>query len=260
MFSLKIRGKHAQADFIGNLLSTFPKPILFLFFILLMAGISALLSPVFNSFGVFCDSGGVVLSVPETNIITNIILINSLPDASEISGDILNPRSACILLIDGVERLNNQEGCSDCELLPVEDIPFSASLTYDSSKFCVGDAYKTSKDNLSWWDKKICPQDRCTIPDGYYFDGTIGAFRCIFNCDSQTMYNLRNKKLAELGAFPYYPESVNDNSYNGIFKFGCSDSLRVQPTIKGVAIFDLKIWAVLILIILLLWGLMRFKK
>lgn len=250
--------KKGQADFIGNLLSTIPKPVLFLFFILLMAGIVALLSPVFNSFGIFCDSDGVVVSVPDANIITNFRLISSLPDADEIGGNSLDPNglvTKCTQYHDGKSRFTDW-GCSDCT--HIEDLVSNIDTQAD---VCEGDAYRTPNANLSWIKRKfICPLDSCLIPEGYYYDVDTGFYECIGDCSSQTLAESRDKKLSELGAFPYYSEAVDDNSYSGLLMFGCSDNLKVQPTIKGVPIFDLKIWAVMILIILLLWGIMKFGK
>ena len=62
-----------------------------------------------------------------------------------------------------------------------------------------------------------------------------------------------------MGARPLYSDSDADNSYNSFFRFGC-ENYKVVPTLKGIKIFDLKVWAVLILIILLLWGIIKFGK
>lgn len=257
-----IKNKKGQADFIGNLLKVTPKWLLFLFFLLLMTGIVALLSPVFNSFGVFCDSKGEVLKLPETNIITNFKLISSLPDAREISGDNIEPNKLgvkCKQFYNGSFRFWNYGGGS-CHYCPDGIIDVLGSASHD---VCVSDAFNWAfpEENLSFWNRKIiCPLITCEIPDGYYFSSETGQYECLGLCSSQTLANTRDSKLAELGAYPYYANEIDDNSYEGLLKFGCSSNLKVQPSLKGIPIFDLRFWAIGILIFILLMGIIKFAK
>ena len=252
-------GRKGQTDFIGNLLSIIPKPLLFIFFILLLSVLTVLLSPVFNSFGVFCSSDGLVVKVSESGFFSNIRLISSLPSADDIAGDSIDPNGLfdkCVEFVNGSYRLLNF-GCSDCEVL----VDYTSKIN-TLADVCVGDAFRTSDVNLSWYRRTVsCPLfGYCQIPKGYYFEFDSGLFECIGDCSSQTLAVKYDEKLGELGAVPYYSVVDDSVSYKGLFRFGCSESLRVEPTVKGVALFRLSYWAIIMLIGLLLWAIIRFGK
>jgi len=250
--------KKGQADFIGNFLSVIPKPLLFLFFILLLTVIPLLLSPVFQSFGVFCQSDGTVLKLPESNIVTNIRLMATMPDAREIAGESLSPNRAlykCTEYVNDSFRLLDY-GCSNCTHLDgyFSEVDFNARV-------CSGDAFRTDSANLNWWKRSVaCPLDDCRIPKNYFYSVSTGSFECLGDCSSQVLAVSRDSKLFELGAYPYYAHDDDDNTFSGFFRFGCSESLRVEPTIKGIAVFRFEFWAILILIVLLGWAIMKFAK
>ena len=243
--------KKGQVDFIGNLLTLIPKPILFIFFIMLLGVITLLLSPVFNSFGVQCMSDGEVVKLHEGNFITNLRLINSLPDADEIGGSSLSVDNVCLKQIDGKERFVSN-GCVDCDLI---------NTSVDNWDYCIDDAYKTADVDLSWWKRTIdCPRTSfCNIPEGYYFESDTTDFVCIGACENQDLALVRDDKLRKLGARPLYLDKSGDD-IGGVFQYGCTRSLRVEPTIKGIPLFRLEYWAIFILIMLMLWGIMHFRQ
>ncbi len=246
--------KKGQADIVGNVLKVLPKPILFLFFILLLSFITFLLSPVFNSFGVFCDSGGGVIRIPESNIITNFQLMRGLPTVEEIGGSI-DPGGFgydCKEFYNGSNRFTMFEQCHFCP---------SGVLDVNDVTLCMSDVFNwdSPDDNMSWWNRVVfCPLTTCQIPSGYFFSVETGFYECLGDCSSLSLADERDKKLAELGGMPYYPVSYDDNSYRSFFMFSCTDSLRVEPTIKGVPIFRLSFWFIIILIILMLWAIINF--
>lgn len=249
--------KKGQADIVGNIISFIPKPVLFLIFIMLMGVIVILLSPMFNSFGVFCDSTGTIVKLHESNFITNIAVLRSIPDAKEIAGDNINPNKfllKCTEWINGSQYLSTY-GCSTCEF---GEIPSQVDARFD---VCDGDAFRTPDNELSWWGENIkCPVADCRIPKGYYFEFDSGEYECIGDCSSQTLANVRDFRLDELGAVPMYEDNLYDNSASSFMKFGCSDALRVEPTVKGIPIFRLEYWLMMILISLLIWGISKFGK
>jgi len=238
--------KKGQTDFIGNILSIIPKPVLFILFIALMSFIVILISPVFNAFGVYCDSSGEVVKLEQSDFVTNILL--KIPDASEIGGDDINPDGKgykCTEYINGSNYLK-KNSCNDCTL-------------YQDLEVCNGDAYRKSDEDLIWLLRVVnCPIDDCRIPKGYYYEFDTGLYECIGDCSTQTLKSERDNKLKELGSVPMYNDG--DSSSKDVFKFGCDKNLRVQPTIKGILIFDLKLWLVLILIMILLYGVINFRK
>lgn len=252
-------GKRGQADIIGNILSTIPKPVIFIFFIVLLGIISALLSPLFNAFGIFCESDLTVVKVHDANIIDNFKLMSSMPDATEIAGDSIDPDRyifdiiKCTEFYNGSERFITSGDCHTCTIL--EDVEAKNYKT----DLCEGDAFRNDEADMSWWQRKVyCPTLDCRIPEGYYYEFDVGEYKCLTDCSSQTLANLRDKKLSELGAIPLYADDMDDMRFEGIFKFGCTKSLRVESTIKGVPIFRLEYWALILLIILMIWGLKHF--
>lgn len=259
------RNKLGQADILGNILTTIPKPLIFIFFIVILSVITALLSPVFNAFGVYCESDGTVVKVHDANIIDQFSLIRNLPDASEIAGDSIDPDkywfdiAQCTKFYDGSQRFLSYGQCHSCTEYSdeVEDL---MGVDYKAD-VCIGDAFRSDDDDMNWWNRKVfCPTLDCRIPKGYYFEFDTGQYQCLVDCGSQTLANIRDEKLSELGAMPLYPGEVDSMRFEGIFKFGCSDTLKVEPTIKGVPLFRLEYWAIIILIILMFWALKNFGK
>ena len=251
--------KKGQADFIGNILSVIPKPLLFIFFIVLLGVIVNLLAPVFNSMGVYCDSNGDVVKLHDSNLFANINLINKLPDADDIAGEDIDPNGRiikCVQTING-SYYHDKTPCTTC----YSTLDGVEGVYEDSNDVCSGDAFKTDKNSLNWYRRAIyCPVADCTIPEGYYFESDSGKYECLGDCSSQTLASKRDEKLYDMGARPLYANNYSDNSFNGVFKFGCNDNLRVEPTIKGIALFRLEYWALIILITLLLWGLIKLGK
>lgn len=250
MFKMNKKG---QADFIGNFISTIPKPVLYIFFILLLSVIASLLSPLFNGFGIYCNSAGEPVRLENSNLFSNFGLMSSLPDADEIGGLSLNVPTNwyndCLRFVNGSERFYGA-GCVDCDY-------FSDS----NHLYCVGDAYILSKDDMSWWNRNTCGLNTCKIPQGYYFSVTSGKFECLGNdCSSKTLAGERDSKLNNLGAVIIYPDEQDSNSIKGFFRFGCNKNLNPEVTLKGIPLFRLEYWAIIVLIIILLWAVIHFGK
>ena len=250
--------KKGQTDIIGNILKTLPKPVIFLVFIMIVIFIVALLSPVFGAFGVFCDSSQVVINVENSNIVSNINLLNKLPSANEINKGYLEPDSFganCITYYNNSFAFVISD-CHRCDGVIFTDLDiFFADL-------CYGDAYNWDDptENVSWYMRTfVCPVQVCDIPSGYYYNSSIGKYLCQEDCNLQIISQERDEKLAEAGGKPLYIDTVS-NSYDGFMRFECTKDLKVEPTIKGVPIFRLDFWAISIAIILMLWGIMRFAK
>jgi len=256
---MKLFNKKGQADIIGNIISTIPKPIIFLIFILLLTLIVALLSPVFNAFGLFCDSNENVVKLGNSDLFSNLNLLRTLPSASEINeGSLETDRLfvKCKIFYNDSYRYDINS-CHYCD----KDI-YSDFSTWKT--LCMGNAFnfENPEDNLSWVKRTlICPFFDCDIPDGYYYDENTSKYECLGDdCGNTLSATLRDEKLAELGADDLYEGKGYDNSYDGVIKFKCSPNLKVKPTIKGIEVFNFTFWMFGILIIILLWGIMRFAK
>jgi len=246
--------KKGQADFIGNFLSTIPKPILFIFFIVMLSFIASLLSPLFQGFGIYCDSDAEVVKLENSNLFSNFGLMSSLPDADEIGGTSLTVPDTwynnCLDYINGSQRIYGGGGCVSCDY-----------FTDEKELYCIGDAYKLSNEDKTWWKRNTCGLNNCKIPEGYYFSVEIGKYACLGeDCSGKNLAQERDAKLDSLGAVILYPEDVSDNSAEGFFRFGCNDNLKPEITLKGIPLFRLEYWAILILITIMLLAVMNFRK
>jgi len=252
--------KKGQADLTGNILKTMPKPVLFIFFVMLLGVIGFVLNPVFNSFGIYCKSTQEVVKIPNGNLFSNIALMNKLPGMDEISGENIDPDGwfvKCKEFHNGSFRLVDY-GCSDCDIISDmgSNLGFSGSL-------CEGDAYKKSDEDLSWFNRKIkCPVADCTIPKNYYYEVDSGMYECENQelCTNTKLAVSRDAKLDEVGSVPAYTSDTTDASYDKVFKFSCTNKLKVEPTIAGIPFLNPAIWMILMLISVLIWVLMHFNK
>lgn len=258
--SFAFKNKRGQLDFLGNIISTIPKPVLFLLFISLLSIFGLLMNPLLNSFGIFCDTSQTVVKIQDGNIFTNAKLMSSLPGFDELSADFLDPNNDLFGLVQCTESVNGTYRLVDTKCTTCDHIE-GVIPRFDSSLYlCAGDAFRTSNDDLNWFKEKIyCPSADCRIPQGYYYDSEDGLYVCLGDCSSQTAFTLRDQKLYDAGARPLYPTLDSSPRFENTFIYSCSDKLRVQPSIKGIPIFSLELWAIVILIVLLLWGIMRFR-
>lgn len=249
--------KKGQSDLIGNILTTIPKPIIFLFFILILSFIVFLLSPVFNAFGIYCDSSGEVVQVAQIGVFGNIRLMNSFPSYEVESGEVVDANTwaiPCSRLINGSWKLATTGQCNYCDGTIEEQGGLLTGIPY----YCTGNVYNWDDpdENMTWWERvAYCPYENCDIPDGYYFNTSTEGYNCISDCSSIGIVSDRDDLLAKVGAKDLYLDDDND-----FIKFVCSQELRVKPTIKGIPIFDLSFWFIGILIILMVWGIVKFAK
>lgn len=251
--------KKGQADLVGNFISTIPKPVLFIFFIMLLAVVGFLLNPVFNSFGVYCKSNEEVVKIPNSNLFSNIGLMSKLPGYDDISGESIEPDGffvKCKEFYNGSFRLLDY-GCSDCDFIEgfVSEIDKSASV-------CWGDAYRKADEDLSWFNRKIkCPIADCSIPKNYYYEVDSGLYECEnpLLCANVKLSASRDSKLDEVGAVAFYTSDSSDASYDKVFRFECSSKLRVEPTVAGIPFLNPAIWMILTLIIVLVWVAIHLK-
>jgi len=250
--------KKGQADLVGNFLSTIPKPVLFIFFIMLLAVIGFMLNPVFNSFGIYCKSNEEVVKVPNSDLFSNIALMSKLPGYDDIAGESIEPNRwviDCKKFYNGSFRYI-QTGCSECEL---DAIIYNVLNEVD---LCVADAYELPKSEMSWYKRNIyCPLDSCKIPDNYYYEVDSGLYECSNPalCTDNSLSASRDAKLDEVGGVPLYTSDVTDGDYRKVFMFSCSSKLRVEPTIAGIPFLNPAIWLILMLIIIILWVGISFK-
>jgi len=253
---LRILNKKGQTN---SIISIIPTPLLFILFILLLVVIGSILNPIFNSFGVYCKSDQEVVKLSESNIVTNLQLISTLPSFDEIAGESINPNGfleKCTEYVNGSYRFITF-GCSECDI--IDGYTSKIDTTAD---VCVGDAYKKSDDELTWIQRTIkCPIiSDCVIPDNYYFEVDSGLYECEVPslCADIKLSASRDSKLESLGSVPYYTSDESDTHYSKVFKLSCTEKLRVEPTIAGVPIFNVAFWVLILILIMLIWVVINF--
>ena len=246
-----------------SFLSVIPKPVLFIFFVLLLVVIGYVLSPIFNAAGIFCKSNGDIVKLTNSNIVSSVSLISGLPGVDEINGESINPDS---FFIKCREYINGSyhflaNACSTCSILSID----AGSLVNIRGGYdvCEGDAYRVLREDLSWWNRVVnCPIADCVIPEDYYFEFDTGFYECdnVVGCASNTLSASRDKKLDDLGGVPLYTTEGVDTSYNRLFMFSCNEKLRVEPSVAGVPLFNPVFWLIIMLITIMVWGIINFAK
>jgi len=253
--------RKGQTDLIGNVLSIIPKPVLFILFIAFLGVIGYLLSPVFNAFGVYCDSSGEVLKIPNGDIFSNLAINSKLKQSVEPDKTVLYVfKTKCTTAYEGEIRFLDY-GCTTCSHIPFDEVYDGIIDGLNSPEVCVGDAYRTPDENMTWFQRTLkCNVDDCAIPKGYYYESDTDSFECFDNlCEvSESVY--RDNVLADFGGVPFYSSDNDGKSYDSVFRYGCSSGLRVEPTVAGIPILNPKFWALFTLVILMIWAIIHFRK
>ena len=200
-----------------------------------------------------------VVKVPNSGFFSNINLIFNLPSIDDIKGDNRDPNGfliKCTEFVNGTERLLTY-GCTDCEVM----VGYTSSVD-TSAEVCLGDARSLDVDNMSWFQRTIgCQLEDCIVPSGYFYNSLTGFYECDgIGCQDAKVGAERDARLKQLGASNYYVEDTLDTDYRSFARFTCNDKLQVQPTIFGVPIFNPAIWMILMLITIMIWGIMNFRK
>lgn len=269
-------------DIIKTAFDTFPKPLKFIFFLLIILLLGGIINFSLNLFGVYCDSADQPVNLG-LNIFTNIGLISQVPNANEIN---LAGRSAeewgysmlsqevtkcskqirtggtIIYDTGNEENINNNtwfyDGgfCTNCELVTIYD------NVGNSHRYCLGDVFRQSRDDLSWLKKQLCGSwISCEPPEHYYYDQTVNRYVCEDEtCTDQTIGTAWDELLQEKGATYLYPEGSNTKRKHTNFVGVTCEDIRPKITIYGINVFNYTYWVIIMLIILCFWFYSKYKK
>jgi len=194
----------------------FPKPLKYLFFLLLLVGIVSLIPFLLHLMGFHCNSDLNVVQTSPLKIISNIKLafmgegeiINTssyIPDTltsqSEFVGLISIPIASCRYVIcqngsyfywenenecDGASLMNpyntvqaTWSRCSTCSGDINETFIRGTFGASETTYLCFGDAQRINESDMSWYQKWVCDEDRCIPPSHYYYEYDTGTYDCL---------------------------------------------------------------------------------
>ena len=277
-------------DVIKAAFDTIPKPIKFLFFLLILLFIGSLIHYSLSFFGIFCDSVDNPVNVG-FNIIQNINLLDDIPqdnpnlvDLSSVlfvsgkkatdcsirltSGEIFYEEENITESITSPEWFYDGTFCTECEEVEIYDWTPQSILVdiRPDTGICRGDVYRV--ENKGWWKKFWCDTlkiEYCQPPQHFYYDSSSNKYVCKSGDDcgilvEQDSAQFWDERLNEVGAIYLYPEGyITRTSYEKLVGVACTD-FKPNITVYGIPIFDYKIWIMLMLAGILVWVLINIKK
>lgn len=202
---------------ISHFLSSAPKPILIIIFLVFLLFFATIFSFFLQITGNFCDTAGNEYRTGTFNLVTNIGLLSSIPSEDELNSEAIPVEGGFIeseLWYDCSNEYNEDflykhsngtwvqftgeryyyigtSKCVECleeaRVKPdIEDEGFFYTVTYSpiwNEKVCLDEkVYPKPYEELSFFGKISCNQEgegnTCSVPQGYYFDGNTNKFLC----------------------------------------------------------------------------------
>jgi len=275
---------------ISHFLTTAPKPLLIIIFLVFLLFFASIFSFLLNTTGRFCDTAGNEYKTGTFNLITNIGLLSSMPSQEELDSGTL-PASEGLFdstilecgnyyynweYIDAAGVRQNlteryyfatPERCTTCnqivKAIPQEGRAFGVDICLDLY------VYPKEYEDMSWIAKRTCGKflGTCDIPEGYYYDGNNNIFACYSdlclneNGSVTTMGEAWNLQLKEKGAKLIPPSEHGDKDYRNAIRIEC-DPGELDPKLRvfGINPFDYRLWLFIIILSALVWLLFKIKR
>lgn len=276
---------------INHFLTSAPKPILIIIFLVFLLFFASIFSFFLNITGHFCDTAGNEYKTGTFNFITNIGLLASMPSPEELDSTTIGAEEELFkstilecgnyyynweyIDADGTRKNLTERyyfatsgRCVDCnqivKAIPQEGRAFGVDICLDRR------AYPKSYDELSWWGRRTCGKflGACDIPEGYYYDGENNRFVCYEELclnnetgNPSTQGQLWNLKLKERGATITPPSVHGDRDYRNALRIEC-DAGDLDPKLRifGINPFDYRLWVFIIILSALVWLLFKIKR
>lgn len=274
---LKNKKGVAILDNIGQLiqgiLQIVPKPILLILFLFVIVSVSYVLSILFNSFGIYCNSANEPVKL-NANLLSGVSLITQIPDLEEIGreaveGNVKSCRKQfntqdAYFYIPSTNTTKNittnlwyYEGtyCSQCTTGILKKTNGQETI---NQEYCTDRAYPTPTENKTWWQKTVCSSENsifgsCEPPKGYYFDQNVGYYVCNSqDCTGKTIADKWDEKLAENGATLLYASTEDNLKAVNSIGITCTE-LKPRLALWGVDLFRYEYIFLLIIIVILIW-------
>lgn len=247
-----------------------PKPITFLFFLLMLLAFGVVINFSLHIMGVHCNSAGDPVKTSMMDFPTNIQVLweaNS-GDLSEnatqtevhpqfwsdrgfgLCSDFLKlTAEGCYDTCDNLSDTScrwyyRTPGCFNCTELNIMLCGVDTQLLGDSRQIsvCASDVRETDVSAVRWF--FTCPR-HCSIPDGYYYDWETSNYICEDLAVCGTNATNKNTRLDELlsdaDAELMY-KNDNKDAFSMI-KFKC-DKQNLNPalTFFSIPVFDYRVW------------------
>jgi hypothetical protein len=262
---------------IQGILTIVPKPLLILIFLFLIVTVSYILSIIFNSFGIYCNSANEPVQL-NTNILTSISLISQIPDPKQLGLEQLNMEESGITIIseqitecstqvqEGYYILSNNQRinfntptyfydgtyCTECNAITLYD-NVTGRVGGVSKKWCVGKVARNEDKSLL--QKALCGNLACEPPQHYQYDPTPNAYTCSDQtCAGITLGQKWDELLASKNAQLMYQTQDNQRqtSADQLLGITCQD-LKPRLAIWGIDLFRYEYIFVLLIIWILIW-------
>jgi hypothetical protein len=257
-----------------------PRPVKFLFFLLMLLLFGVILQFTFHLFGVHCDDDHEVVKVDSFDLTTNIQVIwvaNSDPlppnaTQSEVHPEFWSDRGfglcsdylvqtdeGCWEFCTNTSDANckhyyRRPNCYDCTPLDIMMCGVDTQLLGDSRDrtVCASDV----RERVPEWTifESIFQCSRyCHIPDGYYFDYESSNYVCedLDVCGINVSNDDRPTRLKELldDANAERMYTSDDKDAFNMLQFKCiANSYNPSLTVFGIPIFDYRTWLIIAVI------------
>lgn len=260
-------------DNIGNLIQgivqIMPKPILLLIFLFLIVSLSYVLSIIFNSFGIYCNSANEPVKL-NTNILTSISLIGQIPDPADINkADIDIENDPAVQLCSRkigtgyyLKEDNTQTNftnrwfyigtyCTQCNKITLYD------NGVNQGEWCEGDASRTPEENRGILQKALCGTTACEPPKDYYYSQSQNKYVCsnTNTCTGATIAQKWDELLASKEAgmlYPNVPTGTRNPSAEYAIGITCKE-LKPRLGIWGIDLFRFEYILIIIILGVLFW-------
>lgn len=244
-------------------LKVIPRPMLFLLFFSLLAIVGGFILPLFfNMTGTFCIDGDKYTNEfydIGTNFFT-VLKVMGLPNEINETLGTQSVESNCLKYAGNStnsSRWYDGGYCTNCTRIDGIDPLLVEGVIGDNFGMCGTDAYRVADVNKSLLKRTFCESigDEtllgfgCEPPLGYYYDLETVAYVCDVPsiCENATEYSFLKLSLIDKGFDPIPAEIETNPPLAGV---GCNNN-KAKLQFIGIDVFDLRIWALLFLIILI---------
>lgn len=270
-----------------------PKPIKFLFFLLMLVGLVAMIPFVLHLFGFHCNTSSQIIQVSPLKVVTNVKLafiggdefINTtsyVPENLKSFGIATESCRKPVCYVDGqyyyqsMDECDNQtivypylttlatwSRCSICDGDVNSTFVRGVIGTSDTNYLCHGDSYRINKSDMNWYQSWTCDEDRCIPPNYYYYEFDTGTYDCldldVCGLNNTEIISVTDDILKEANG-KLLDTISNKHDYRKTVTLKCDKNFSPQITFFGIPVFDYRIWLMLSIIFVLFMFLSNIKK
>lgn len=269
-----------------------PRPLLLLFFLLLVLLFGSVISMALQLTGIHCKTDKTVVKVDLIDVSTNVKVLyqttkHRVTGEYETISDVhrytflsrplecayyLKNDSGEFIPCDDYGDANcsfyyNDPECYNCTEVNVGWIQGETNFLtwFHMRNLCSGDVYRLDE-QFSILEELFRCNLNCRIPLHYKFNGALGQYECIdsnYCGDNATIepdYQI-DEYLFDAGYENLYQDSRSaEKNYERLITIECDENLNPDLTIFGIPIFDYKIWLLIFVIAMLFLFLHKIKN